>query len=61
MPFRIHSLIRIIVLCEFGSGSLCGETVLKPFTGAEMVLHTGIFALIAAAMFAQKAGGETRP
>jgi len=60
MSLRIYSLIKAIALCKF-SPTLCGAKVLTSFTGAEMVIHPVIFAFLAAAMLAQKAGGKTRP
>ena len=37
------------------------KQILKSIAGAEAALHAVMFALIAAAMFAQKAGGRARP
>jgi len=58
MPLRIHSLIRIIALCKFNFGLFVVKRALKFFTGAEMGIHAGIFALMSAGMLVQRAGGE---
>jgi hypothetical protein len=42
-------------------GSRALKWILKFIAGAEAALHAVMFALIAAAMFAHKAGGRARP
>ena len=58
MPLRVHRLIRIIALGECTFRFQCIMRLPKPRAGAEMAIHALIFGLIAAAILAQKAGGE---
>lgn len=61
MSLRLPCLIRVIALCEFIRPFCAIKRVLSSITGAEMVIHTAIFGLTAAAMLVGKAGGKCRP
>jgi hypothetical protein len=61
MSPRIRDLIPAAAICEFGPPFLCiSKRVLKPFTGAEMVIHIVLCGLLAAAMLVQNAGGKVK-
>lgn len=58
MALRFHGLITTAAFCEPLSSRMA-KRELNSFKGTEMVTHATLFALTAAAMLDQKAGGKS--